>query len=719
MKDSSGGKTPGIDGIGIEFYKLHFKKFGHWFTSMYNNCVKTGNVPKSWEIAILKLIPKTEGVPSFDSLRPISLICDDKKLGAKAIAKRVGVVLPSIIDEHQTGGVAGRNIGDSTLLIHLLIQFYTMRGEEGYVLSVDSKKAFDEVIREVLWEILDRFGFPASIIKQIKLMYVGAKSKVVVNGFLSEIINFEKGIRQGCPLSSILYTLFVEPLAIRIRREVAVRGFKLPGGSEVKMIQHSDDMNFLVTNTASMVVIIKIVEHYGRMCGSKINKLKSFIIKVGAAKDNLVGLEFFQGIKIIKSGECGRILGILFGEDIEIYVNKNWELVREKCKAVLERWKGEFLSMAGKVVVINNLIIPKINYVMGTLELSVEHRELFENDFMDFIWGKRNHQMTANILSWLKHRGGLGLISLRIKAIVLKLSRIKQYLGREEHGWESNAVHILMRFHMDMYYRRAVDRNLPVATLGGGACADFRISQFYNCVNFYDNMLKGIVLLKSAETAARGITNMDNIWVRDVLQETFYREERGKQQHWVIWDVWGWTEVTEKQMWDRIFHSYLDPKIKAFGWRVVHGVLLTKYRISNREVKIIGDGKCSCCARIGRDEDETIEHMLIDCWVASAIWDKVNAALFRAGLQEINKQSEQIIARLHLGTDENYIAAETAWAIWTIRLSEELDGERRTWKKGFYRLKSRLNLRFYLDLKEGRSRKWIKLEEFLRNLGVT
>lgn len=89
LLDMKGGKSPGLDGLGIEFYKLHFHKFGRWFTSMYNNCVQSGVVPKSWETAVLKLIPKGEGIPSFKLLRPISLICDDKKIGARGIAKRI------------------------------------------------------------------------------------------------------------------------------------------------------------------------------------------------------------------------------------------------------------------------------------------------------------------------------------------------------------------------------------------------------------------------------------------------------------------------------------------------------------------------------------------------------------------------------------------------------------------------------------------------------
>ena len=69
-------------------------------------------------------------------------------------------------------------------------------------------------------------------------------------------------------------------------------------------------------------------------------------------------------------------------------MDKNWEVVRDRCKKVLKGWKGERLSMAGKVVVINNLVIPKINYVMGTLELSNNHRKSIENEMAKFFVGR-------------------------------------------------------------------------------------------------------------------------------------------------------------------------------------------------------------------------------------------------------------------------------------------------------------------------------------------
>ena len=714
IKNMEGGKSPGIDGIGVEFYKKYFSKFGHWFTSMFNNCVKKQNVPKSWELAVLKLIPKGEGVPSFDNLRPLSLICVDKKIGAKSISNKIKNVLPSIIDEYQTGGIGGRDIRNNTLLIHLLIQFYVARGLKGIILSIDSRKAFDKVIRKLLWKILRMFGFPQKVIDQIKVMYVGSKSKLVINGFLSEVIDFDRGVRQGCPLSSMLFALFVEPLAIAIRREESVFGFKLPKGSEIKMVQHSDDMNFLVTQKQSVLTIIRIIEAYGKTGGTVINRSKSFIIEIG--KQGGVG-DSFHGITVKKQGDFGRILGFQFGSNVEEYRKKNWDLVKNKCMAVLDLWKGEVLSYEGRVVVLNSKVIPKINYVLSVMELDQDTRESFEKMISNFLWSNKiTHEKPFTVVSWPKHHGGLGISSLKVKGIVLKLKLIKQFFEREEGDWETNAIHTLMRFHMDFEYKLKYGVSLP--QVGGGAC-DVGPGIVYNGVNFYTDMLNSIDILKKLEGGSRSIKDMDNKWLGNQLDEYFYSKERGGAENWILCDEWGWNSSHEKKMWNNIFHPFLDPKIKAFGWRVAHGVVFVKVRIKKRKATVYGDGLCACCRRIDKNENETIEHMLIDCWVARSVWDRVNRALFTAGMKEIERTPEQIIARRGLGSLENYVVAETAWNIWVIRYLEECHNVRRNWKAAIYKIKSRINLRMYLDIKNGKREKWRKLEVFLRNLGVT
>ena len=168
IKEMKTGSSPGMDGIGVDFYKKYFYKFGAWFCSMYNNCTKTGKIPNSWEMATLRLIPKAEGIPDFNKLRPLGLGGVDKKIPSKALANRLRGVLPNIIDESQTGGIAGRNIANGTLLIHLLIQFYTKHEERGYILGIDGSKAYDCVDRDKLWKVLENYNFPLHFINQLK-----------------------------------------------------------------------------------------------------------------------------------------------------------------------------------------------------------------------------------------------------------------------------------------------------------------------------------------------------------------------------------------------------------------------------------------------------------------------------------------------------------------------------------------------------------------------
>ena len=201
-----------------------------------------------------------------------------KKIPAKALANRLKIVLPDIIDTSQTGGVMGRNIADNTLLLHLLIQFYCKHDMAGFVLSVDGFKAFDQVERDGVWKVMQGNNLPQSFIQQVKVLYMGAKCKLVVNGYLSTEIHFDRGLRQGDPLSSQLYALIAEPLAIRIREEHRIIGMRLPGGKQIKSFQHSDDINFILANKQSIITTIRIFEAYGKFSGAEINYLKSSIL---------------------------------------------------------------------------------------------------------------------------------------------------------------------------------------------------------------------------------------------------------------------------------------------------------------------------------------------------------------------------------------------------------------------------------------------------------
>lgn len=83
---------------------------------------------------------------------------------------------------------------------------------------MEAEKAFDRVSWEYLFLVLERFGFTEKSINSIKTLYSAPTARIRINGRLTDRIKLESSTRQGCPLSSALFALYMEPLAQAIRR---------------------------------------------------------------------------------------------------------------------------------------------------------------------------------------------------------------------------------------------------------------------------------------------------------------------------------------------------------------------------------------------------------------------------------------------------------------------------------------------------------------------
>lgn len=94
---------------------------------------------------------------------------------------------------------------------------------------------------------------------------------------------FEVGrsVRQGCPLSALLYGISVEPLAILIKKDKRVVGMKLPYRGTCIINQYTDDTTITVREGNSVKRVLEIVGQYGKPSGSKINKEKSELMYIG------------------------------------------------------------------------------------------------------------------------------------------------------------------------------------------------------------------------------------------------------------------------------------------------------------------------------------------------------------------------------------------------------------------------------------------------------
>jgi hypothetical protein len=111
------------------------------------------------------------------------------------------------------------------------------------VKSIDLEKAFDRVSHKYLWRCLVKFNFPESFIRIIRRLYCDASSRIQVNGTFTNSISIRNSVRQDCPLSMILFVIYIEPLLRRIAEEA--RGVVV-GQDDITALTYSDDINYIV-----------------------------------------------------------------------------------------------------------------------------------------------------------------------------------------------------------------------------------------------------------------------------------------------------------------------------------------------------------------------------------------------------------------------------------------------------------------------------------------
>ena len=122
-------------------------------------------------------------------------------------------------------------------------------------------------------------NFGPSFRNWVHTFYHNISSCIVNNGHASEFIPLKRRVRQGCPLSGMLFILAVEPLAIQIRTSKSMKGLK-NGNKESKVSFYADD-----TTTSSAVALFALLDQFSTLSGLRINKSKTEGLWLGLWKN--------------------------------------------------------------------------------------------------------------------------------------------------------------------------------------------------------------------------------------------------------------------------------------------------------------------------------------------------------------------------------------------------------------------------------------------------
>ena len=176
------------------------------------NCSKIGGSTKS---SFLALIPKEKGAQSFSRFQPISVCNTGYKIITKVIANKLKKVLPRIILENQGGFIQNRQIQDNIILVQEAIHSSCQRKEKGMIVKLDLANAFDKVRLNFLFTVMLKLGFHPQLIRWIRTCILGPWIAPLVNGRPAKFLHASRGLRQGCPLSPLLYVIQASVLSFQ------------------------------------------------------------------------------------------------------------------------------------------------------------------------------------------------------------------------------------------------------------------------------------------------------------------------------------------------------------------------------------------------------------------------------------------------------------------------------------------------------------------------
>ena len=441
LKTSNTNSAPGPDGLTSEFYKFFWNDIKDPLFSSYLYSFEINRLSLSQCQGLICLHHKGKGLKRevIGNWRPISLTNIDYKLIAKVLAQRLNTCLFKCIEPDQYAFVKGRQVADLLRELDDIIENGKRNYPDSIILSIDYAKAFDTLSLTAVRKAMLYYGFGEVYCKWIDILLAERKSCVRNGGYISDFFDMERGVRQGCPISPLLFIITLELLARDIRKNEKIKGLKIPGSERtIKIKMYADDATLFVQDMIDFREVLSRIKLFYKFSGLCLNKAKSVAMNIGNTtnKDMVkFGIKFVNRVKI---------LGIHFSnEHAASSIIDNYEPKISQLERLCGLWEKRNLTQIGRITVLKAFGISLFIYIMQSISIKVEILDRINKILFKFIWNT-NPSNNKKVIEKVKRNtvcsgykeGGLNMVNIVKMQNSFLLKWADRLINDEESAWK-------------------------------------------------------------------------------------------------------------------------------------------------------------------------------------------------------------------------------------------------------------------------------------------
>ena len=289
---SPAGKAPGISGLSAEILHPVVDQVAPVLSRLFCVYMTLSTVPSSWKRALMCPVPKKGDLSRISNYRPISLTELTRKIFEMCILHRLG---PEVKLSREQGGFRGnRSTLDQVECLDKLIK--QVRGQDlrrkVFMAFLDIKAAYDSVPRAELWRQCQNLGVDHLTLSTLRALFDHNSAQLVIAQKRSRPFPLPAGVLQGSVLSPLLYSIYLDPLAEKLR-DLGPRIClpHSPDTSGINALMYADDIAIIAKSSRDMTWLLKLAEEDSIARGYRFSPAKCVIVGQDGSRQRLYGSE--------------------------------------------------------------------------------------------------------------------------------------------------------------------------------------------------------------------------------------------------------------------------------------------------------------------------------------------------------------------------------------------------------------------------------------------